>query len=98
MIKELSNLEYDNLKNSDETYIIKYYTSWCNICSKLESELLKVDFNIYALDVEKYRDNAVKDNVRGVPTVILFKGKKELKRFVAYKDADAINSWIKGVK
>jgi len=59
--------------------LVDFYTDWCGPCKMMNPILkdLKKNMgdaiNIIKVDAEKNADAAIKYNVRGVPTLILFK-------------------------
>ena len=65
--------------NSETPVLVDFYTEWCGPC-KMMSPILKdlkkemgERLNIIKIDAEKNADAAIKYQVRGVPTLILFK-------------------------
>lgn len=55
-----------------------FSAAWCGPCRAIAPLLEQVaqerdDIKIYKIDVDESRDTAVKHNVRGVPTLLLFK-------------------------
>ena len=55
--------------------------------------------NLYVgkLNIEQYQSMAQKFNVRSIPTLILFKNGKEVKRFVGIKQKDFLLKEIQSV-
>jgi thioredoxin 1 len=76
--KEKSS-SFTEIINSDTPVLVDFYTDWCGPC-KMMSPILKDlkkemgdKINIIKVDAEKNADAAIKYQVRGVPTLILFK-------------------------
>ncbi len=75
---------FSNIINSDTPTLVDFYATWCGPC-KAMSPILE-DFKtrignktkVIKIDVDKNQSAAAKFNVRGVPTLILFK-KGEIK-------------------
>lgn len=70
---------FSEMINSDTPVLVDFYTDWCGPC-KMMSPILKnlkkemgEKINIIKIDAEKNADAAIKYQVRGVPTLILFK-------------------------
>lgn len=70
---------FNELINSDKPVLVDFYADWCGPC-KMMAPILKDlkkkmgdRINIIKVDAEKNADAAIKYNVRGVPTLILFK-------------------------
>ncbi|MDZ7716802.1 MAG: thioredoxin [Balneolaceae bacterium] len=75
---------FSKMINSDTPVLVDFYTDWCGPC-KMMSPILKdlkkemgEKLNIIKIDAEKNADAAIKYQVRGVPTLILFKNGKIL--------------------
>lgn len=70
---------FSDIINSDTPVLVDFYTDWCGPC-KMMTPILKdlkkemgKKLNIIKIDAEKNADAAIKFQVRGVPTLILFK-------------------------
>lgn len=70
---------FSEVINADTPVLVDFYTDWCGPCKMMNPILkdLKKDMgsniNIIKVDAEKNADAAIKYQVRGVPTLILFK-------------------------
>lgn len=69
---------FADMINSDTPVLVDFYADWCGPC-KMMSPILKDlkremgnALNIIKIDAEKNADAAIKYQVRGVPTLILF--------------------------
>lgn len=70
---------FSKMINSETPVLVDFYTDWCGPC-KMMTPILKNlkkemgdKLNIIKIDAEKNADAAIKYQVRGVPTLILFK-------------------------
>ena len=70
---------FSEIINNETPVLVDFYTDWCGPC-KMMSPILKDlkkemgdKINIIKVDAEKNADAAIKYQVRGVPTLILFK-------------------------
>lgn len=70
---------FNEIINGDKPVLVDFYADWCGPC-KMMNPILKDlkkrmgdTINIIKVDAEKNADAAIKYNVRGVPTLILFK-------------------------
>jgi len=70
---------FNDIINNEKPVLVDFYTDWCGPC-KMMGPILKDlkkkmgdQINIIKVDAEKNADAAIKYNVRGVPTLILFK-------------------------
>lgn len=55
-------------------HIVKYSADWCKPCHDLAEMLMELNLDIEILyrDVDVEQEAAMKDNIRGVPTMIFF--------------------------
>lgn len=66
--------------------LVDFYADWCGPCKMLAPILKQVkeelgdNIKIIKIDVDKNQSIATKYQVRGVPTMLLFKDKKQLWR------------------
>jgi len=70
---------FNEIINGEKPVLVDFYADWCGPC-KMMGPILKElkkkmgdQINIIKVDAEKNADAAIKYNVRGVPTLILFK-------------------------
>ncbi|GAA4269938.1 thioredoxin [Hyunsoonleella aestuarii] len=77
---------FNNIINSDNLTLIDFHATWCGPCKVLAPILrevkqdLKDSIKIIKIDVDKNQSLAAKYQVRGVPTMMLFKNGKQLWR------------------
>ena len=78
--------KFFTLINDNKPVLVDFYATWCGPCQMLSPVLKQVKDNlgeritILKIDTDKNHDLANKYNVRGVPTMILFKNGKQLWR------------------
>lgn len=77
---------FSQLINKDKPVLIDFFAEWCGPC-KMMSPILKdvkkelgESISILKIDVDKNQGLAAKYQVRGVPTMMLFKNGKQLWR------------------
>jgi len=70
---------FSTILQSEELILVDFYAVWCQPC-KAQSPILqevakevKGSFKVIKIDVDKNKSIALKYNIRGVPTLVLFK-------------------------
>jgi thioredoxin 1 len=80
------NSSFDQLIHSDKPVLIDFYATWCGPCQMLGPVLKEVKdhlgdrVSIIKVDVDKNQELAAMQQVRGVPTMMLFQNGKQLWR------------------
>lgn len=91
---------FDELIGGDDLVIAKFQTKACVICRRLEPGLRQLGertpslLRIIDVDAEDTVELAERYNVRGVPTLILFKDGDELTRCNGFQSASMLRDWI----
>lgn len=92
---------FENLIASESPVLVDFYADWCGPCKMLAPILKQVKDNlgdqirIVKIDVDKNAGIAAKFQVRGVPTMILFKSGKALWRQSGVLNYEAIVQILK---
>lgn len=101
VMQELNSITYQEKISENKLTLVKYKASWCGPCSVLTPILNKVsqdfpDVNFGEVDIDTHPDLAVKDGIRGVPTIVFYKNGQVVDRMVGLQPAqtyiDKINS------
>ena len=77
---------FSSILNSETPVLVDFFADWCGPCKMLAPILkevkqeLKDSIKIIKIDVDKNQAMAAKYQVRGVPTMILFKNGKQVWR------------------
>lgn len=79
MKTDVKKKRFSEIIQGDTPVLVDFYADWCGPC-KMMTPILKnlkkqmgSSINIIKIDAEKNADAAIKYQVRGVPTLILFK-------------------------
>ena len=102
-IKKLRKMKanFSDIIASDDTVLIDFSADWCGPCKMLTPILKQVKdemgatIKIVKIDVDKNQKLAAKYQVRGVPTMILFKKGKQLWRQSGVLQKDEIIRIVK---
>ena len=80
------NSSFDQIIHSDKPVLIDFFATWCGPCQMLGPILKEVKdqlgdrVSIIKIDVDKNQELAAMQQVRGVPTMMLFQNGKQLWR------------------
>ncbi len=91
-----------NQQIKDKTVLVDFWADWCMPCKMMLPILndLSVDlpegYYVGKLDVQNNQATAQKYGVRNIPTLILFKNGKEVKRFVGIKKKNFLKKEMLG--
>ena len=86
MIKNIMTNSFNSILNTEVPVLIDFYATWCGPCKTLSPILdslkkeLGSSIKIIKIDVDKNQPLAQKYNVKGVPTLLLFKNGKQVWR------------------
>jgi thioredoxin 1 len=78
--------KFSEIINSSKPVLVDFFATWCGPCKTLEPILTEVkselgeSIKIVKIDVDKNQPLSAEYQVRGVPTMILFKDGKQLWR------------------
>lgn len=66
--------------------LLKFSASWCGPCKMLSMTIAgikdEISYPIEEIDIDENSDMAQKFSIRGVPTLVIVDGEKEIKRKV----------------
>lgn len=80
--------------------LVDFYADWCGPCRMIAPivEELATEMNgtakIAKLDIDSAQETTSNLGVTSIPTIILFKNGKEVKRVVGVKDKDTLKAMI----
>jgi thioredoxin 1 len=91
--------ETDVLK-SEVPVLVDFWAEWCGPCKSLAPKLEEIagemsgKVKIVKLDIDNNREMTEKFGVRGIPTMILFKGGQQVNHMVGNRSKEEIVSFI----
>lgn len=78
--------------NANEKVLVDFYADWCGPCKMMApvieelAEELQGKAKVGKINVDESTDTAAKYDVMSIPTIIIFKNGKEVKRFIGVRD------------
>lgn len=78
--------------NANETVLVDFYADWCGPCKMMApvieelAEELQEKAKVGKINVDESTDITTQYDVMSIPTIIIFKNGKEVKRFIGVRD------------
>lgn len=96
MLKSLDVNEDFEKDVSKGLWLIDFSAGWCMPCQMLHSELeiVSKNFNILQIDIDTFRGLAIKYEVDCVPTLILLKDGKMIKKVTGFRKSEELMKFI----
>ena len=92
--------EINDLSTLEGLSIVKFSAPWCGSCSHLTPNLLKavqaqpIDFTLAECNIDNNQELAAEFGIRSLPTTVILKNGKEIKRMVGNKVINEIKEFL----
>jgi thioredoxin 1 len=92
---KVTNENFNELINSENTTLVDFYADWCGPCRMLGPVIEEIanenkNINVGKINVDSHKELANQFGIRSIPTMIVFKNGKEIKRLVGFLPKDEI--------
>lgn len=89
--------EEDFKELTKETILVDFFATWCGPCKMLANVLENVDSDIKVLkvDTDEFENLAREYKIMSIPTLILFKNGKEVKKNIGFIDEENLEKFLK---
>lgn len=99
----ITDKNIDEVLGGNQIVLIDFFATWCRPCNALTPILEQVagecpDCKVGKINVDENQETPRNYSVSSIPTLIFFKGGKEVKRMVGLQDAQTIAKVLQGLK
>ena len=94
MIKYLKDENFDE-EIQKEKVLVDFYADWCGPCKMMGEVLETMDgIDNLKINTDEHEDLAMRFGVMSIPTLILFKNGKEVKKQVGMLSKSELETWL----
>lgn len=103
-MKELNDNNFKEEIEKEDLVLVDFYATWCMPCSMQAEVLEKIsksrqaNFNIVKVNVDNAPLTSMEYGIQSIPTMVIFKGNRLVKKIVGYTEEDEILSVMEELK
>lgn len=91
------------VEQAGKPVLVDFSAVWCPPCKMLEPIVQRVSLeyqeklDVYKVDIDENPGLSVRFNISGVPTMMIFRNGKEVKKLVGFRDYDTLKKEVDSV-
>ena len=104
MVASVNDSEFKaSVLDSDGVVVVDFWAEWCGPCKALSPLLEQAasevnGVTVVKMNVDENTDTPVQYGIRGIPTLIAFKGGQPVASLVGLRDKAELVSWMESQK
>ena len=99
-VQTITDGNFDETINGGKTVLVDFWAEWCGPCRRLAPTVEELAGHydgkvlVGKLNVDENPNTAFKFSIRGIPTLLLFKGGQVVEQVVGLADKDSLKKVI----